>query len=189
MVGFSQGGPFALACAARAVAGAVAIVSGTDELASPAVRAELSDEVRALVATVRDAPAEAERFFATMTPARMRGMVLAGSSPEDRSVYEEAGFAAAYGRALEEAFAQGAAGYALDTVLTLSPWPFELGRIRCPVDVWYGAGDTSPVHSPDRGAGLTARIPTAARYLVSGAGGALLWTHGETILETLLERA
>ena len=62
-------------------------------------------------------------------------------------------------------------------------------RHRGPVDLWYGSADTSPVHSPDAGAGLAARIPNARRHVVDGAGGALLWTEAARILAPLLERA
>lgn len=51
----------------------------------------------------------------------------------------------------------------------------------------YGEEDTG--HSPDRGAGLAARIPGAVRRTVPGAGGAVLWTHAGEILRALLERA
>jgi pimeloyl-ACP methyl ester carboxylesterase len=55
-----------------------------------------------------------------------------------------------------------------------------------PVHLWYGAHDTSTVHSPDHGAELAPRIPGARRHLIPEAGGALLWTHAEAILAALL---
>jgi pimeloyl-ACP methyl ester carboxylesterase len=59
-------------------------------------------------------------------------------------------------------------------------------RIAVPVDLWYGEEDTG--HSPDHGAGLADRVPGAVRHVVSGIGGAVLWTHAGEILRTLLER-
>jgi len=64
-------------------------------------------------------------------------------------------------------------------------WPFDPAEIRPPVHLWYGSGDASPFHSPDLGASLARRIPGAARTVVEGAGGSLLWTHGAEILEAL----
>ena len=64
-------------------------------------------------------------------------------------------------------------------------WPFNLEMINVPVDIWYGEHDSS--HSPDNGVMLTARIPGARRHIVPGIGGAVLWTHAEPILRSLLE--
>jgi pimeloyl-ACP methyl ester carboxylesterase len=187
MVGNSQGAPFALACAEGGVAAALAIVSGADEVAAPEFADALPDELRELVDwTVRE-PAEAETHFAGFSADSMLGMVLAGSPECDLAVYREPGFADAYRRALDEGFVQGAAaGYARDTVLAMGRWPIDLGKISVPVDIWYGELDRS--HSPDNGSLLATRIPGAQRHLVPAIGGALLWTHAELILSTLMTR-
>lgn len=185
-VGFSQGAPFALACAAAGVVRAAAIVSGGDELAAPHFAGSLVPDVRRLVELATSDPQAAEAMFRTMSAEAMHGMVTSMVGPEDRAVYAIPAFDAAYRRALEEGFAQGAGGYARDTVLAMRAWPFELERISVPVALWYGAADTSPVHSPDLGASLARRIPGAERHVVEGAGGALLWTHAREILDSLL---
>jgi pimeloyl-ACP methyl ester carboxylesterase len=186
MAGNSQGAPFALACAEGGVAAALAIVSGADEVAAPEFASALPDELRRLVDwAVRD-PAGAENFFAGFSADSMHDLVM-GSSPEcDLAVYREPGFADAYRRALNEGFVQGAAGYARDTVLAMRPWSIDLKKISVPVDLWYGELDQS--HSPDNGALLASRIPGAQRHLVPAIGGAVLWTHAELILSTLLAR-
>ncbi|MGY1771337.1 alpha/beta fold hydrolase [Blastococcus sp. SYSU D00813] len=190
VVGFSAGAPFALACAAAGVVSAAAVVSGTDELADPAVRGRLVPDVAGLVDLAGADPAGAAAVFAGLaSPEAMEQMVLGGSSDADRAVYAEPGFAAAYRRAMAEAFAQGPEGYTTDTVLTMRRWPFDPAAVPVPVDLWYGALDASPVHSPDAGAGLAARLPTARRTVLADAGGALLWTHAEAVLTALLERA
>lgn len=186
VVGVSQGAPFALACAAAGIVRGVAVVSGSDELA--ALGDALVPDVRRLIAQVATDPAGAEAFFSGMKPETFHSMVITMSSALDRAIYSEPTFDRTYRSALDEGFEQGAAGYARDTLLSMSPWPFDVSRITVPVDLWYGAHDTSPVHSPDLGASLAARIPTARRVLVDDAGGALLWTHGEPILASLLER-
>jgi pimeloyl-ACP methyl ester carboxylesterase len=187
-VGFSQGAPFALAVAAAGVATAAAIVSGTDELAHPSVRDLVEPGVRQLVALATAEPDRAEATFAAMDAETMADMVMTMSSEADRSAYAEASFTRAYRRAVDEAFAQGPGGYARDTVLAMSPWPFDVASIAVPVDLWYGALDASPVHSPDLGATLARRIPGARRHVLDSAGGALLWTHGEQVLRELLLR-
>ncbi|MEH0975188.1 alpha/beta hydrolase [Micromonospora sp. CPCC 205546] len=186
VVGNSQGAPFALACAVAGAAAALAVVSGADEVAAPEFAGALPTELRGLVDTTAADPVGAERIFARFDAEAMWDMVTRGSPEVDRAVYLDPGFAAAYRRALREGFAQGAAGYARDTVLAMGRWPFDLAAITVPVDVWYGGQDAS--HSPDNGATLAARIPGAVRHLVPEAGGALLWTHAEPILRTLIGR-
>lgn len=188
-IGFSQGAPFLLACAAAGTLDAAAVVAGTDELAHPSFAASLIPDVAAMVDAVRSDPVAAERFFAGWGDADgfwQRILSMAGDG--DRAVYTDPAFAEAYRRALHEAFVQGPGGYARDTVLASARWPFDPADVRIPVDLWYGDADTSPVHSPDLGATLASRLPDARRHVVAGAGGALLWTHAEPILETLMSR-
>jgi hypothetical protein len=91
----------------------------------------------------------------------------------DRTDYTHPVFPRTYQHAMTQGFAQGPGGYARDTVLASARWPFDPGTVRVPVDLWYGAQDTSPVHSPDFGASLSDRIPGARRHVIPIAGGAL----------------
>jgi pimeloyl-ACP methyl ester carboxylesterase len=189
VVGFSQGAPFALACAAAGVASAVAVVSGSDELAHPAFADALDPMLRSIVDAARTDPASAQEGFASMRADVMWSMVVDTSGEGDRAIYTAPAFARAFRRALDEGFAQGAEGYARDAVLAMAPWPFDVAGITVPVDLWYGALDASPVHSPDHGETLARRICTARRHVLSDAGGALLWTHSAEILRSLVDRA
>ncbi|MFN7143414.1 MAG: alpha/beta fold hydrolase [Myxococcota bacterium] len=144
-------------------------------------------EVPALVAHAVADPVRAERDFAAFGSAeRMWQMVVAGSGDTDRAVYTHPGFAPHFRRALAESFARGSGGYARDTVLAMGRWPFDPGAIVVPVHLWYGARDTSPVHAPDLGERLAARIPGARRTVVADEGGAILWTRAGEILAALV---
>lgn len=187
VVGFSQGAPFAFACAARGIAASVAIVSGGDELAYPGLA--VPPEVRQLVDAVAADPAGAEADFAEFGSAERLWRLSIDNSPEvDREIYRQPRFRKAFRRALDAGFAQGPAGYARDTVLHLSPWPFRVEDLSGRVQLWYGGRDRNATHSPDAGVTLAARIPGAARHYVPEAGGALLWTHAREILLDLLRR-
>lgn len=187
IAGFSQGASFALACAAAGLPRAVAIVAGQDDLAHPAFADRLDPAVSGLVRAVAADPAGVEASFAeTASAAMLWELIVGSSSAHDLAVYTAPDFAPAFRRALDEGFTQGAAGYARDLVLALGRWPLDLGAIRVPVDLWYGERDASPVHSPDFGATLAERMPTARRRVLSDAGGSLLWTHAEAILTALL---
>jgi pimeloyl-ACP methyl ester carboxylesterase len=126
VVGNSQGAPFALACAAEGIASAPAVVSGADEVAAPEFASAPDADLRDLVELTARDPAGTEEFFADFTADAMWDMVMAGSPECDLTVYQDPGFAAAYRRALDEGFAQGAAGYARDTALTMGCRPFAL---------------------------------------------------------------
>jgi pimeloyl-ACP methyl ester carboxylesterase len=186
IVGFSQGAPFALACAASGVAHAVAVVAGQDDVADPATLSRLDPEVQSLVRAVAADPAMVEDTFRrTADPELLWRLAVDTSSPVDRAVYEQPAFAAAYRRALDAGLAHAGAGYARDLVLAIGRWPFDVSGIRVPVVLWYGAHDASTVHSPDHGATLAARIPTARRHVVPDAGSSVLWTHADAILASL----
>jgi pimeloyl-ACP methyl ester carboxylesterase len=187
VIGNSQGAPFALACAAAGVVGAVAVVAGADEVAAPEFARALPAQLRELVDLVAADPAAAEVVFAGFDAEAMWDLVTGSAPPSDLAVYTAPAFRAAYRAALAEAFAQGSAGYARDTVLAMGRWPFDLSGIRVPVRLWYGAEDTS--HSPDNGATLAGRIPGARREVVAGIGGAVLWTCTEPVLDALLADA
>lgn len=131
-------------------------------------------------------PVAAEAMFrGMMTPASLKEM-LRGSPAVDRAVYLEPTFAAIFASAVDEGFVQGPDGYARDALLVMQRWPFDPAQIRPPVHLWYGSLDASPFHSLDFGASLARRIPGAARTIIDGAGGSVLWTHGTAILEALL---
>ncbi|MFJ8312044.1 alpha/beta fold hydrolase [Streptomyces sp. NPDC094147] len=186
-VGFSQGAPFALALAANGLVNAVAVVSGSDELAHPRFTYTLTPQVRDMVDAVAADPDAAEASFASFGRADTLWDLITTTSPEaDRAVYTEPVFQHAFRRAMDEAFSQSPAGYARDTVLAMDRWPFDPADIAVPADLWYGQQDTSPVHSPDLGESLAQMIPTATRHLLPAVAGSLLWTHAEAVLRTLV---
>ncbi|GAB3209354.1 alpha/beta hydrolase [Marinactinospora endophytica] len=189
VVGFSNGGPFALACAALGGADAVAVVSGTDELAHPRFTGLLDPDVLALVRHAATDPDGFEEAFTETNADTMWRVVMETASETDRALYADPMFERPYRRALAEGFTQGGAGYARDLVLAFRRWTFDPGEITVPVDLWYGGRDTSAVHSPDHGAGLAEIIPTARRHLLPHAGAALPWTHAEEILAALARRS
>ena len=188
-VGFSQGAPFALALAASGLVNAVAVVSGSDELAHPRFVHSLNPQTRSMVDAVAADPGAAEASFAGFGSADTLWDLIITASPEaDRAVYTDPVFRPAFLRAMDEAFSQGPAGYARDTVLAMGRWPFDPADITVPVDLWYGQQDTSPAHSPDLGESLAQMIPAGTRHLLPDAAGSLLWTHAEAVLRTLLTR-
>jgi pimeloyl-ACP methyl ester carboxylesterase len=186
-VGFSQGAVFAAALAGAEVVTAAALVSGQDDLV--AQREHLPAEVAALVdATARDPDTVEQEIARTANPDWLWGLVIETSDEVDRQVYLADGFGPHFRQALDEGFAQGPAGYARDLVNALGPWLQPPERIAVPVELWYGALDTSPVHSPDHGRTLARRFPNCHHRLLGSEGGSLLWTRSGQILMALRDR-
>jgi pimeloyl-ACP methyl ester carboxylesterase len=187
VVAFSQGAPFAFAAAAHGTASSLAIVSGQDELYRPEFADRLPDQVTQMTRHAQEDPAGFSAMLEGFAePDGFYDLVLSMSSPEDQAVYGAEPFASAYRHALREGFRQGPKGYVLDTLAALTPWGVDLGRINCPVTLWYGGKDGSPVHSPDFGQSLAERLPNASRRFLAEEGGALLWTRGHDILRELM---
>ncbi|WP_229919167.1 alpha/beta hydrolase [Streptomyces minutiscleroticus] len=184
MAAHSRGAPFALACAAASVVGGPAVVPGADEVSDARFAGVLPGEPQRPVDLAVTGPGAAERMFARLTADRMRDLVMPAGPETDPAVHRHPVFAAACRHALGEAFAQGAGGYARDTVLAMGHRGIDLSSVRVPVHPWYGASDVS--HSPDPGAGPADRIPSSVRHVVPDTGGALLWTHYRDVLRTLL---
>lgn len=188
-IGFSQGAPFAFALAGRGMIEALAIVSGQDELAHPSLKPLLHPDVAAMVVAIQhDAAAFEQQFSMMATWDGLWRLILSMSTDRDRVLYESEPFCTAYQQALQEGFSQGAQGYARDLVNALSAWTVAPEDITIPVDLWYGGLDTSPVHSPDFGATLAARLLHACRTVDPGEGGSILWTRAWDILSKLKSR-
>lgn len=186
-VGFSQGGPFALVLAAENLVDAIALVSAQDDLGHETIYQRLPEQVAHMIDAARANPDAFEAEMARIaTDEFLWTLIRDMSAPVDLAIYEEPGFAELYRAALREGFASGAGGYARDLVIALNPWPFTPEQTSVPIDLWYGALDTSPVHSPDFGSTLSARLPNASLHVVNDEGSAVLWSRAREILETLL---
>lgn len=183
-VGFSQGGPFALALAP--LVESVAIVCGQDDFGHAETFRQLPAEVAAMVTAARQDPAAFERQIAASATADwLWQMIMGMSAPADRDIFASPPFADRYRACLADGFTQGAAGYARDLAVTWNDWPMRPEDIATPVRLWYGRQDTSPVHSPDFGATLARRLKQATLTVVEDQGSALLWTRARDILAGL----
>lgn len=185
VVANSQGSVFALKLASISSIASLTLVSPADELAHPTIHDMLPPEATALADLAQSSPDEAAAILGSFSADAMETMVLSGSNADDAAYYQSEPFLSRYRRGLAEGFMHDGVGYVTDTLIAMRTWPIDFDAISCPVRVMFGAGDLS--HSPDHGETLSSRIPRATRTVFADAGGALLWTHAQKVLEAAME--
>jgi pimeloyl-ACP methyl ester carboxylesterase len=190
VVGFSGGGPYALACGALFPerVSRVALVSSwgpIDEL--EAAYASLTADERDLVSAVRADPVGAtERLWEfghwyVETPLRF---LEAAPEPADEPVLRDSVVRSNFAASNLEGARQGQAGLVGDWVADALPWGFRLADIGVPVDLWIGERDPgrAPLDAPE----IRRRIPSCTIHADRDAGHWLLISRWPDILEQSL---
>ncbi len=193
ILGFSAGGPYALACAYRFPQ----IVSRCAVIA-PLPPLDHALGFRALhpfYGRLFQLASGNESFFRLL----MRGFIWFDAQRGAEQYIRELGGSLSYAdqkvlsninlfnsrREIWEEIRRGGSDPLVDEVATLiRPWGFHLQSIRIPVDIWWGEADAfcSPVVG-ERMAGL---IPNARLRLEEQAGHFMLFSHWSAILQQLV---
>jgi pimeloyl-ACP methyl ester carboxylesterase len=152
VVGWSAGGPHALALAAVAPE-RVTRVAVVGSMPPPDLVGYLSADVRAAMRMARIAP-----------PVAARGLERWGRKPTPPT--GDPLTDAAYARGRVESFRHGGLWLARELAYLGRPWGFELAEVRAPVILWCGESDT--VCPPPIARALHERLPRAELRLVAG---------------------
>ena len=176
VLGWSGGGPHALACAAhlpccRAAASLVGIGPADTDLDLDAGMApENVEELAAARAGEPTLRPRLEQAAAEMTTLDAAALIEAMGEllpPADR-VALTPGRAEEFAASGREALADGVDGWLDDDLAFVRPWGFALADITVPVAVWQGDQDTMvPIA---HGRWLAAHVPTARAHLLPGHG-------------------
>ena len=182
LVGWSAGGRVAAAVAARRpdVAREVLIV------ATPAPDDEvpwIPEEQRSAIELMKADPVAAVGQLVAMLgemtsePAGASALVTAGAADEATLAADPA-LRRRLEAMLDEAFAQGPIGLALDLVsYTVAPWGFDPASIGAQTTCIYGAADG--IVTPTHGEWWASRIPSAELRVVPAAGHLVITTAWE----------
>lgn len=198
VLGWSGGGPFALAAAA-VLAGRVsrAGVSGGPAPVQqrPGAADALTDDDRLALSFLPGEPARAAEEFRRGNEELLSLMVsvrddehapwidwLWGAS--DPAVVSDPLLRRNLFSVLHEGLRQGPMGVAWDNVAWTGPWDIDLADVRCPVVLWYGEQDemVPPVH----GEWLRDHLPGARLLSYPGEGHLVPMRHWEQIVAALV---
>jgi pimeloyl-ACP methyl ester carboxylesterase len=195
VVGWSGGGPYALACAARipALVASIGVVAGDgppDDV--PGYWDDASPELRDLVAAVRADPVAARPRVADLLgwyaaePAAIVAAAPADPGDPDTSVRSIPTVADALEAMFVEGARQGAIGFVDDWIATFLPWGFALPAIDREIHLWWGDGDRLTTRAQTDL--LATAVPQARLTIYPGEGHLIAITHWPDILDALLGR-
>lgn len=191
VVGWSAGGPHALACA-YALAPRIThtvVVSGAgrmdrlgaiDEIRSSSIRRATRVARRsslllrlAMVSLARQARRDPEAFLTRM-------ITEDTTPPRDRELINQPEIKRDLMRCFRETFRQGGRGPAWDACLISRPWGIPIDQIQGRISLWYG--DADDVVSVGMAKDLEATLPSAQLRLLPSEGHFLFMEHWAEIL-------
>ena len=192
VLGYSAGGPYALACAYRfpEIVQSCAVVGSLPPMDNPLG----FQAVHPYYAKMLQMAGGMEPFFRWL----LRGFFLldsqrdsaqylrelAASLPRvDQEVFGNLDFFALRRNMWEEIRSNGSEAIADEMVSLVKAWSFHLQSIRIQVDIWWGESDR--FSSPIVGQRMASMIPDSRLRLEASAGHLILFTHWRAILESL----
>ncbi|MDZ7828190.1 MAG: alpha/beta hydrolase [Halofilum sp. (in: g-proteobacteria)] len=143
VIGFSGGGPPALACAARMPERVerVTLVGSFAPFDAAGLDGMLEAYRGLWELAASDFPAFAQAVQDALTQAGGPYELFLGGAPEsDRAILEQPEFAGPYHRDLEEALRQPQ-GMLDDAAAVISGWSFDCSDVQCPVHLFHGERD------------------------------------------------
>jgi pimeloyl-ACP methyl ester carboxylesterase len=193
VIGYSAGGPHALACAAKPGARldrAVAVGCGVP-WNLPELTRRMDWQRRTLRFLAMRAPWLLRLTYRGLPdpgrhPEKLVRKMLAGLSKPDRELL---GREELFRLGTEHTIAgviHGFDGMADEVLLLARPWGFDLESIAAPVTLWCGTEDTAA--PPCQAEHLASRIPGARLHLLEGEGHLCILERWPEILESALQR-
>lgn len=183
VIGYSAGGPHALACASKLgerLTGAAAVGCG-----APADMQGMDWRRRVLYFMARRAPWLLRLTYRSLPdpkkhPEKLVRKMLAGLPEPDRKLLERPEIFRAGVEQTVEGVKHGFDGMIDEVTLLAKPWGFDLSSIKAPVTLWCGTEDTAAPMSMSEY--LAANIPGARLRRAEGKGHLCIIEHWPEIL-------
>jgi pimeloyl-ACP methyl ester carboxylesterase len=189
VIGFSGGGPYALACA-HAIPERlerVLVVAGAPPMASTELRRQMLPLARVNYALTRHAKPLFRWVFriywrqARKNPSGFFQMIRKQALAADQIVLGNEVIFDMLRTTWEENLRVDSRGYVYDAELLMDRWGFSLEEIQMRVELWWGALDENvPIQVMEY---LSRRLPNCEIRLVSDGGHFILLSHWEQIFQ------
>lgn len=146
VIGYSGGGPHALACAFQLGTrlSAVGVISGVGPLTEPGALDGMVKNNIQLFQMARRTPWLLRLIFSLnrrMDTLKLMRAALPQMPAVDQDVMRQPGVLAGIAKDYGEAFRQGTRGAVHEGALFASDWGFKLGEVTRPVQLWHGEQD------------------------------------------------
>jgi pimeloyl-ACP methyl ester carboxylesterase len=192
VLGWSAGGPYALACAyklrKRVLAGA--IVSGMAPPHRPNPYEGLPFPSRILMFVIRRMPKLVYLFrrmaYSTMQrdPKELGPKLVSSVPPADRELLHDPETLAMFIADIQQGYRQGWLGPALDDIIANRPWGFRLQDVVVRTHIWHGEMDGNVPLC--QGQYLHERIPNSRLTVWPGQAHLAVLDHWREVLATLV---
>lgn len=193
VLGYSGGGPYALACALRIPERLTACVSvsGTAPFDVPGATDDINPDSWRFMQLSRSRPMVSRAISwgmgltARLAPRRMVAQAIRALPPPDAAALADPALGRAFARLVYETTHGSPQGAQHDTALMIGPWGFDPADISIPVTMWHGTEDRNA--PPAMARWLAERIPGAKLTWLDDHGhisGAA--AHGTAILKHLV---
>jgi pimeloyl-ACP methyl ester carboxylesterase len=192
VLGWSAGGPHALVCAYllpdRVMSGAVA--AGLGPMNRPGAIRGLGFAGRTYVFAARYFP-WLIGFFRRMARNTIWGnaekakqQLLSAIPNDDKESMLQSGNLDMWFADVREGYKQGWQGVALDDIIIIQDWGFDIADINCRIDIWHGEQDRNvPISSSEY---MQERIPNSRATFLPGEEHLFLLSHWATVVQTLV---
>ena len=187
VLGFSGGGAYALACAARlssrvkrtVLVGSIAPFE-TDEM-----QAHVNADFKPLYDLAKIDPEAAQVQVSNMAsnPEMLMAAMQSVLPAPDQSIFAQEWFHHNYLRNLSQAIVNGVEGLVDDLYRVTNPWLFELADIQSPVNIWHGRDDNNIGYGVAEY--LSSKLEKTSLHLLDDAGHFFMFRDWEQIFERL----
>jgi pimeloyl-ACP methyl ester carboxylesterase len=194
ILGYSGGGPFALACARQIPERLtrVGTVSGTGPFAEPALTEAINPGTAQFGKLATGRPWAARLmlrmmgFMSRYMPERMIAQARASLPPEDQAMLERPALRDGFLAMVLEALRKGPRGAQYEMALMVGPWEFRPQEITMPVMMWHGEADQNAPLAMGRY--MAEAIPNSEAKFYPGEGHISLFVnHADEILGSFAE--
>lgn len=189
LIGVSQGGATAAACAAH-LPDRITALALVSSLAPP--EHFVSPSGRRFIWISRRAPFLLQvmhtlaRVMVRYDAHRMMQQVINSLPEADRALFaSDPALIDTLAHGLREDYRQGARGVVRDAQLAYLPWELQPDTLTTPTLIWQGEMDTTVI--PDAARWWASQLPDSRLTLIPTAGHMLAFTHWEAILTQLAE--